>query len=101
MKLFSVYDSKAEMYSAPFVERTHETARRSFLAAVRDDKSAVGQYPHDYALFVIGSFDDTSGVITPAKAPTMVWSGTEALQELNKLINFPDTDEELARQEIR
>lgn len=77
-KLFSVYDTKAEMYSAPFSERTHETARRQFVTACKDRATPVGMYPDDYALFVVGSFDDSTGVVTPAASPTMIFTGTEA-----------------------
>lgn len=81
MKLFSVYDSKGESYSAPFSERTHETARRAFMVAVRDKETPVGRFPDDFALFVVGSFDENTGVITPATAPTIIFTGTEAKRE--------------------
>lgn len=86
MKLFSVYDAKAEQYSVPFSERTHESARRSFVVAVRDKETPVGRFPADYALFVVGSFDEETGVVTPAISPTLIFTGVEAARESDEKV---------------
>lgn len=60
-KLYSIYDSKAGIYYKPFVSRTKGEALRMFQQAANDSQTTIGQYPEDFVLFEIGSFDDTKG----------------------------------------
>lgn len=80
MKVYSVYDAKAEIFGNPFVERTDASARRAFAAAVNDPQTAVSIAPQDYSIFRLGKFDDENGVITPEKAPVQVALGLELVQ---------------------
>lgn len=59
--LFSVYDSKAGVFSNPFTSVNKFTAIRDFQNAVNDANSAISQYPDDYILYEVGSFDDSTG----------------------------------------
>jgi len=66
MKIFSIYDSKAEAYLKPFFAVTRGVALRSFTTACQDESSDFHQYAGDYTLFEIGMFDERTGVLTPS-----------------------------------
>lgn len=88
LKVYTIRDSKAEVYNTPFFQKTHGEAERSFNQLLRDEKSMVNKYPEDYDLYFIGNWDDQEGTFTPcdtpqhiAKAAHLVAKNTQ--QELN------------------
>lgn len=58
VKMFCIYDSKAEAYMQPFFFQATGLAIRAFEDLVRDDKSNISKYPQDFTLFELGTFDD-------------------------------------------
>lgn len=69
LEIYSVRDSKAEVYNQPFFNKTHGEAERNFAELTKDQKSMVAKYPDDYDLFHIGSYDDSTGVLSPLDTP--------------------------------
>jgi len=67
--IFAVFDTKAETYSAPFTKLTKGLAIRDFTDAANNSDNMIGKYPHDYALFQIGTWDETCGKITTEATP--------------------------------
>lgn len=67
MKLYSVYDAKAERFAPPFLAVTDEYARRMLVLSYRslDDSSPLVVYQADFTLFAIGEFDEDTGTVTP------------------------------------
>lgn len=64
MKLFSIRDTKGEMYNQPFFKHTHGEAERYFREVKADDKSLVCKYPEDFDLYYVGAFDTIKGTMT-------------------------------------
>jgi hypothetical protein len=62
MKMFSLWDSKAEAYSNPQYFRTEGEAIRS-AAKAANAEGEIGENPGDFVLFEVGSFDWSSGVV--------------------------------------
>lgn len=62
-KVFSIYDSKAEVFAIPVFFRNAGEAIRAFQTAVGDAESPYCQHPEDYSLHEIGSFDEDSGAL--------------------------------------
>ena len=60
-KIFSVYDSKAEVFGKPFFSGTKGLALRSFTEISNDSASEIGKYPADFTLFELGEYDDSNG----------------------------------------
>ena len=58
LKIFSIYDSKAEMYHQPFYMQTQSMAVRQFLDMANDSETMIGKHPEDYTLFYVGEYDD-------------------------------------------
>lgn len=68
LKMFTVYDSKAEAFLQPFYAQTTGVAIRIFTAAANDAGHDFNRYAGDYSLFEIGEFDQQSGTLYPLEA---------------------------------
>ncbi|UYD39229.1 MAG: nonstructural protein [Wigfec virus K19_161] len=64
LSIFSVYDSKAKHFHAPYTLQNTAVALRAFSAAVNEPGSQMNQFPADFSLIEIGSYDDATGVLT-------------------------------------
>lgn len=58
MRVYSIFDSKAAVYSRPFFEHTDSTAERMFADAVGDPETPIGRHPEDYTLHYVGEWDE-------------------------------------------
>lgn len=64
LKIFTVYDLKAEAYMQPvFMVATGQMVR-SFADTCEDKTHAFNKHPTDYELFEIGTYDDSNASIT-------------------------------------
>lgn len=63
MKIFSIRDNAADAYMQPWFSRNVETARREVSEAVNSGDHQFARHAHDYALWEIGEFDETTGNI--------------------------------------
>lgn len=64
LKAFTIYDSKAKAYKAPFFELNSGTAIRAVMEVVNTPGHGLGKYATDYTLFEIGEFDDSKGILS-------------------------------------
>lgn len=81
LKVFSVYDSKTEAYMTPFFMRSKGEAIRGFADVVNDGQSTMCKYPHDYTLFEIGEWDDTTARLEPHATPISLGVAIEHKKE--------------------
>lgn len=72
LKMFSIYDAKAEAFSQPFFVPTKGLAIRSFTDAANDPKTNIHLYPEDYTLFELGEFDDAKALFVPLSTPNPI-----------------------------
>lgn len=83
--IFSIFDSKAAQYGRPFFTQNRASAQRSLQMELRQDpKSVLAQYPTDFSLYILGMFDDDTGLFT-SHSPQFVIG-------LSELINAQDID---------
>lgn len=61
VKVFGIYDSKAEAYLPPFFMKSKGEAIRAITAHVNDAQHNFCKYSEDFTLFELGSFDDSNG----------------------------------------
>jgi len=61
MKVFTIYDVKAEAYLRPLFTTASGLAIRSVIAAMEDPRHDLSKYPADYTLFEIAEWDDLKG----------------------------------------
>lgn len=76
-KVFSVFDSKAEVFHQPMFMRAVGEAVRAFQDEANKSSSAICQHASDYTLFEIGEWDDDKGLLTPLTTPRSLGLGTE------------------------
>lgn len=72
LKAYSIRDTKAEVFNAPFWQKTHGEAERNFMELVNDKNSMVSKYPEDYDLYYLGDYDDLTGKIIALESPTHI-----------------------------
>lgn len=63
MKIFAVWDNKAEAFMQPFFSDTVGLALRAFQNNIENPESIMNKYPNDFCLYEIGTFDEASGII--------------------------------------
>lgn len=67
--VFSIRDSKANVFFHPFYQPTREVALRIFDQMANDQDTIVGRNPEDFTLYELGEFDAEKGVITMHELP--------------------------------
>lgn len=72
LKAYSIRDAKGEVFHTPFFKKTHGEAERDFTQVCRDPKSQLNQFPDDYDLYFIGTYDDQKGVFVSLDTPQHV-----------------------------
>jgi len=90
MKIYSIYDSKAEAYLQPFFSPNNAVAIRNFQNVLQDPNSNINRWPEDFTLFAIGTWDEDTGQITPAEQIKSLGNG---LQHREKQLELAPTKE--------
>jgi len=88
LKMFTVYDSKAEAYLRPFYMNTKGEAIRLFTDMANDQNHQFFKHPEDYTLFELGDYEDTNGSFDLCKTPMAIG---KALEFKTQREMFPDT----------
>jgi len=77
VKMFTVYDSKAELYLPPFYNQTTGQAVRAFGDTCNQKDHPFNKHPEDYTLFELGTFDDNTAIIVSNDAKTSLGTAIE------------------------
>lgn len=82
MHIVSVFDRAAQAYAQPVFVAATGLAIRSFGDEInrRSPDNQLSQHPEDFELYVLGSFDPTSGSITPHPQPALLVRGQDVIQ---------------------
>lgn len=64
LKVFSVRDAATEVFTRPFFMLTKAEAIRTFAKEANEPESNLSNYPLDYELYYLGTFDQDSGKFT-------------------------------------
>lgn len=62
IKVFAIFDAKAEAYLPPFFTGSAGLALRMFASAANDSEHKFAQYAADFTLFEMGSWDELTGL---------------------------------------
>lgn len=73
----AVRDQKVSAFGPPMFTRTKAEAVRMFLDACADGGSLLSKHPTDFQLYMIGSFDDQTGVLESANPLELLVTGGE------------------------
>lgn len=80
-EMFSVYDSKAEVYAPVIQFRTKNDAIRWVGDMATDKNNPIGRHPEDHVLFHLGSFDDSNAGMAINPAPISLGVAIEFMQK--------------------
>lgn len=85
-QLFSIYDNVACVFNKPFTAINKGDAIRAFEQSI---KEVLPERLMEYDLFELGTYNDSTGIIIPIKAPTIAYRGAEILSKLSKQNKSP------------
>ena len=74
--MYTLYDSKAEFYSAPFFAPNETVATRDFHKLIHVSGAIAPAYAGDFTLFEVGSFSPDSGLFESLPNPRQVVAGS-------------------------
>lgn len=74
-KIYTIFDTKLEIFYSPFVMRTDEAAIRAFADIVNRGESDISNHPEDFTLFQIGDWDKETAKITMLEAMHSLTNG--------------------------
>lgn len=94
LKMFVIFDVKAEAYLPPFFMTATGLAIRTFSDMACDKNHQVGQHPEDYTLFEIGEYDQSNGSVQMLDAKRPLGTALEYVR-MDQHSN-PDLFEEIA-----
>lgn len=90
LKLYSVLDRKAGFFKTPYAARSDGEMTRNLADAMRDPATTIAQYPEDFSLYEIGSFDDTTGLMVAVHPPRHVCDATQLMPKPRPADTQPD-----------
>lgn len=61
---FALLDNKAGFFNAPFYFPTNAQALRTVTDLLGDFSTTIARHPQDYDLYVLGTWDDQTGLFT-------------------------------------
>lgn len=80
MLVFSLLDRKLKEYGPLVQMNSPEAVKRGLADTLRAGKAGlIGEHPEDFDLMWIGEFDVETGVLVPAKVPTLVVNAAELI----------------------
>lgn len=77
LEIFSVFDSKAEAFGQPFFAPTVAVAIRSFVGSAQSASAQLAQYPADFVLYHVGTFDQATGVLAVKDSNVAIGDGLQ------------------------
>lgn len=81
-RVYTVYDSKAEVYMQPIYFRADGEAIRAFKASINSPSHQFAGNPGDYTLFGIAEYDDDKAVFTGYYAFVNLGNGAQFKEEV-------------------
>jgi hypothetical protein len=81
LKVYSIRDSKGEVFNQPFFQKTHGEAERSFSRLVKDESSTLAAYPEDFDLYYLGEYDDQTGLIDSLDTPQHMIKAVQCVEQ--------------------
>lgn len=77
LKVYSIRDSKGQMYNTPFYFHQHGQAERFVKQNLENPESMLSRYPEDFDLYYLGDFDDATGKIEALDTPQHLYKAVD------------------------
>ena len=83
--MYSIFDKKSLIYHPPqFCHNTGHALRHFQSQLNSNQKTVMSDYPEDFDIYEVGSYNDQSGEIEPSKKPQHVCNMAELLDNKPK-----------------
>jgi hypothetical protein len=69
LKMYSIQDQKAQLFHPPYFTQTYGEAERIFTTIVNDPNNQISQYPEDFNLYHLGTYNDETGKMSSLDTP--------------------------------
>lgn len=76
--IYAIKDAKSSFMPC-IVDTNDSTAIRNFENAVRQPGSLLASHPNDFALFKLGTYDDSDGSLDPVDIPKLLCDAAQCL----------------------
>lgn len=83
LRMYSIFDSKAQAYLLPFFMPNNQMAERHFRDACTEDGHPFAKNPADYTLFYMGEWDENEGSVMPSRDKVALGNGVEYVAQLD------------------
>lgn len=64
LKIYAIYDAKAQRYQQPFLALKDIFAQRAFHLKITDENAFMNKWPEDFSLYKIAEFNMETGKIS-------------------------------------
>lgn len=81
LNVYAIYDSKARIYQRPFYMLNHDMVRRACLDILAVPDHDITKHKADYAVFHLGTFDDSNARFDNLAAPRVMFGFHEIQME--------------------
>lgn len=81
LQIYTVYDKKIQTYMSPSAVPHETVLTRNLTEVANDPASSIAKYPTDFELYLLGTFDQTTGVVTTSKQPQFVMNLSELITQ--------------------
>ena len=81
MKLFSVQDKKASYFQNPLTMRNAQEAIRAFETTIKKGDNPFSDFPEDFSLVELGSFNPDNGKIDLNDSPVVLINASELIKQ--------------------
>lgn len=85
MKIFSVYDSKAQAWHQPIFCPNNAVAMRAFQDAAQQQGGQIAAHAADYTLFQIGDWDEATGKLNGIESKIGLGSALDYLTPIENV----------------
>lgn len=82
LKIYSIYDTVAQVFNKPFTDINDATAIRAFSQSVMESP-----HKNDYQLYNLGEYTDHDGAIVPYE-PVRIYTGFDVK---NNVVDLPES----------
>lgn len=81
VKIYSVFDKKSSRYDMPYYFHNDGTMIRGISSMFNKKGTIHGDYPADFSIHEVGTFNDMSGQITANTQPRFVIEGVDLVDK--------------------
>lgn len=92
LQAFSLRDTKAETFAAPFFVPNENIAVRLLSQLVLDKRTDLGKYPQDFMLYRVGDYDTDNAALSACQVELICTASSVLPKENPAQLQIPGTE---------